>query len=277
MPTPFCPGYAAEPYASLVRDYPGASHSPADATYPAPAFRTEWGPVFHRGRLDGTARLLAIGQDPAQHEVITRRILVGAAGKRVQGFMAKLGVTQSYVVLNAFLYSVYGQSGGAANIKNVAITEYRNRWFKAILDTNPIEGVVAFGGLAEKAWTLWLNSPDAAGRPALPFQRVPHPTSPISGSKGDKVKLATLTAQMLTAWNAAIAALSPAVQPDVGLGAPYGAVFTPDELPDIPMADLPAGTPPWMATEDSWANRVGKDAALKRRTIQIVVPKSIVL
>lgn len=270
MPTPFCPGYAAEPYASLVRDYPG------DPTYPTPAFRTEWGPVFHRGRLDGTARLLAIGQDPAQHEVVTRRILVGAAGKRVQGFMAKLGLTTSYVVINTFLYSVYGQSGGAAHINDAAITAYRNRWFKAILDTNPIEGVVAFGGLAEEAWTAWLSSPDALGRPAQPFQRVPHPTSPISGSKGNKAKLATLTAQMLAAWNAAIAALTPSViHRDVALGAPYGTSFTPGELPDIPMADLPAGTPSWMATEDAWASREGETALIKRRTIQIVVPKSV--
>ncbi len=272
MPTSFCPGYAAEPFASLVRDYP------ADPTYPALAFRTEWGPVFHRGRLDGTARLLAIGQDPAQHEVVARRILVGAAGKRVQGFMARLGVTTSYVVINAFLYSVYGQSGGAAHIKDAAITTYRNRWLKAILDSSPIEGVVAFGGLADKAWTAWLGSPDALGRPAMPFQHVPHPTSPISGSKGDKAKLAMLTAQMLTAWNAAIAALATSVTHHDSAPAPaYGQVFLPGDLPDIPMADLPAGTPPWMATEDAWATRVGKTPLLKRRTIHVVVPKSIVL
>ncbi len=272
MPTSFCPGYAAEPYASLVRDYPG------DPTYPTAAFRTEWGPVFHRGRLDGTARLLAIGQDPAQHEVVARRILVGAAGKRVQGFMAKLGVTTSYVVINTFLYSVYGQSSGAAHIKDAAITAYRNRWFKAILDTNPIEGVVAFGGLADTAWTAWLSSPEAAGRPAVPFQRVPHPTSPISGSKGDRVKLAALTAQMLTAWNAAIVALTPSVvHRDGAPAAAYGASFTPGDIPDIPMADLPAGTPPWMATEDAWATREGKTPLAKRRTIQIVVSKSVVL
>ena len=272
MTTPFCPGYAAEPYASLVRDYPGAP------TYPTPDFRTEWGPVFHRGRLDGTARLLAIGQDPAQHEVVTRRILVGAAGKRVQGFMAKLGVTRSYIVINTFLFSVYGQSGGAAHIGDAAITEYRNRWLKAILEANPIEAVVAFGGLADKAWTAWLQSPAAQGRPVLPFQHVPHPTSPISGAKGNKAKLATLTTEMLVAWNAAIAALSPSVihRDDVG-GAPYGASFTPAELPDIPMADLPAGTPPWMATEDGWATREGKTAVMKRRTIRVVVPASVTL
>jgi hypothetical protein len=272
MTTPFCPGYVAEPFASLVRDYPGAP------TYPTPHFRTEWGPVFHRGRLDGTARLLAIGQDPAQHEVVARRILVGAAGKRVQGFMAKLGVTRSYTVINTFLYSVYGQSGGAAHIGDAAIAAYRNRWFEAILETSPIEAVVAFGGLADEAWTAWLHSPAAQGRPVLPFQRVPHPTSPISGAKGDKAKLATLTAQMLVAWNAAIAALTRSeVHPDDAVGAPYGTSFTPAELPGIPMADLPAGTPPWMATKDGWAKREGKTDAIKRRTIRIVVPASVAL
>ena len=37
-----------------------------------------------------------------------RRILVGEAGRRVQGLLAKLGITRSYVFVNTFLYSVYG-------------------------------------------------------------------------------------------------------------------------------------------------------------------------
>ena len=57
-------------------------------------------------------KLLVIGQDPAQHETIGRRALIGTAGRRVQGFMAKIGITSSYVLLNTFLYSVYGQGGG---------------------------------------------------------------------------------------------------------------------------------------------------------------------
>jgi uracil-DNA glycosylase len=66
---PFDPGYVQEPFRSLCEDYPGAE------TYPADDFRVEWGPVFHRGRLDGSARVVVVGQDPAQHEVIARRIL----------------------------------------------------------------------------------------------------------------------------------------------------------------------------------------------------------
>jgi uracil-DNA glycosylase len=146
MAIPFCPGYDREPFATLVANYPGKD------VHPLKDFRVEWGPVFHRGRLDGTGRILVIGQDPAQHEAVLRRILVGTAGKRVHGFLRRLGVNRSYVLINTFLYSVFGQGGGARQIKNAAITAYRNRWIKAILDSSPIEAVVAFGGLANQAW-----------------------------------------------------------------------------------------------------------------------------
>ena len=105
MGVKFDGGYR-RPYASLVYEYPG------EDVYPPDSFRTEWGPIFHRGRLDGSARVLVIGQDPATHETICRRILVGEAGQRMQGLLAKLGITRSYVLINAFLYSVYGQGGG---------------------------------------------------------------------------------------------------------------------------------------------------------------------
>ena len=60
MPETFDPGYVGEPFLTLCDQAPAA-------VYPYGAFRVEWGPIFHRGRLDGTARLLCIGQDPAEH------------------------------------------------------------------------------------------------------------------------------------------------------------------------------------------------------------------
>src|SRR3712207_9549225 len=98
----FDPGYGDKPFRELVEAAPGAD------VYPPDAFRLEWGPVFHRGRLDGSARVLVIGQDPAAHEAIVRRILVGEAGQRVQAFLARPGVVRSFVILNALLYSVLG-------------------------------------------------------------------------------------------------------------------------------------------------------------------------
>jgi len=58
MTHPFDPGYGAEPFRTLCEEYPGAD------VYPAADFRVEWGPIFHRGRLDGSARILVIGQGP---------------------------------------------------------------------------------------------------------------------------------------------------------------------------------------------------------------------
>jgi len=92
----FCPGYPP-PYDALVASYPGTD------VYPAADFRVEWGPIFHRGRLDGSAVLLVVGQDPAAHESAARRILVGVAGQRAQGLLSKLGITRSYVMVNTFL------------------------------------------------------------------------------------------------------------------------------------------------------------------------------
>src|SRR3954447_9870209 len=121
MPHPFDPGYFAEPFLTLCADYPEAD------VYPADQFRVEWGPIFHRGRLDGTARVLIIGQDPAQHEIVVRRCLVGEAGRRIQGLLAKLGITRSYVFINTYLYSVYG-SAKAKTRRDARLIGYRNRW-----------------------------------------------------------------------------------------------------------------------------------------------------
>lgn len=121
----FDPGYVNEPFHTLAGNYPG------EDAYPQADFRTEWGPIFHRGRLDGSARLLVIGQDPGQHENVLRRILVGEAGRRIQGLMGKLGILHSYVMLNALLYSVYG-SNGMKYVAKPKVAAYRNQWIEAI-------------------------------------------------------------------------------------------------------------------------------------------------
>ena len=69
-------------------------------------FWYDWGPVFYRGRLDKSARLLCIASDPGPTERIACRTLVGDAGQRVQGFLTKLGLTSSYSLVNAFAYAL---------------------------------------------------------------------------------------------------------------------------------------------------------------------------
>jgi hypothetical protein len=143
--TVFCPGYVARPYSELVADYP------TETSYPFKDFRVEWGPIFHRGRLDGSARVLMIGQDPGQHENVLRRILAGEAGRRVQGFLAKLGITESYVLINALLYSA-ASSKVASYVNQPAVQTYRDSWLDAIFAPGKVEAVVTFGTMARDAW-----------------------------------------------------------------------------------------------------------------------------
>ena len=266
----FDPGPVGEPYASLIGAYPGPD------VYPPDSFRVEWGPIFHRGRLDGSARLLVIGQDPAQSEAIVRRILVGAAGHRTQGLMAKLGFDQSYVLINTFLYSVYGQTGGEQHKDDQGIVDYRNSWLGAILGANQIEAVLALGGLADDAWQKWKQTPGAQGH-SPPYQRVTHPTEPESSTAGDPAKLPAAIAAMLANWNQALAALHPLIaHPDVpGPLVPYGDAFKPEELVEIPELDVPAGLPDWMRSPAAWAQRVGATPAAKRADITITIPPGV--
>jgi uracil-DNA glycosylase len=269
MPATFDPGICQEPFATLCEQAPDPS------VFPSASFRVEWGPIFYRGRLDGTARIFCIGQDPAQNEEVVRRILIGVAGHRVQGFLAKLGIDRSYVMLNSFLYSVYNQNGAKNHINDPAIADYRNRWFSALIASGSVEAVVSFGSLADTAWSEFKKIAGTAAR--LPYRHVPHPTSPESAG-GTRERIKAATAAMLREWNTALEALRQAVQhPDsVRPFVPYGADFQPSELVEIPAYDVPAGIPAWMRGTDGWAARTGKTAAEKRRTITVHVPTGII-
>lgn len=263
---PFDPGPVVEPFVSLCREYPGGE------VYPPEDFRVEWGPIFHRGRLDGSARVLVLGQDPAQHEAIARRILVGEAGQRVQAFLFKLGIEKSYVMINASLYSE-ARRGAAAALRDEAAIAYRNRWLDALLLNSQIEVVVAFGSLARRAFDDWRRSrPDQASD--FVFEHVRHPTFPEGSSGGNQGELRRAMREMLIQWNEALARLHPAVaHPDVARDlVPYD-VEKRAETVEIPERDLPAGMPPWMRSVEKWADREGSTREEKRATIVVTVPK----
>ena len=150
------------------------------------AFWTAWGPIFYRGRLDGSARLLCIASDPGPTERIAHRTLVGDAGQRVQGFLAKLGLTKSYLCVNAFPYALHPSWGMSADelLADPAQKEWRNQFYDAV-KPDDVQAIVAFGTNAQQALDLW------AGKPNVPVERVPHPSSRDAGA-------------LLQAWHGAI-------------------------------------------------------------------------
>lgn len=267
MSHPLCPGYAP-PFDALVADYPG------EEVYPIADFRTEWGPIFHRGRLDGSARVLVLGQDPATHESISRRILVGEAGQRVQGLLAKIGIDSSYVMVNAFLYSVYGQGGGNRHVDDGRIASYRHDWLDALLVGSQVTAVVSLGQLADTAYRAWATTrPDIAQR--LHHAAIRHPTYPESASRTGSTTKAKATALLLADWNAHLAALRDHVTPDRPAdGSTYGSTWREGDLVRIPEGDLPPGSPSWWCDLAAWASRTGETIQLKRATIEVVVPTS---
>jgi Uracil DNA glycosylase superfamily len=276
----FDPGYTRR-FATLVRNYPGPE------VYPPKDFRVEWGPIFHRGRLNGTARVLVLGQDPATHESIARRSLVGEAGQRVQGFLAKLGIDRSYVMVNTFLYSVFGQGGGERHKDNPDIAAYRNRWLDALLVDSQVEAVVALGRLADIAFQAWKDTP-AGSATDVAFRAITHPTFPESASAAGQFTRAEAVTRMLANWNEALPELKAAIaHPDVDRPLQlYGDILLPEDRAPIPEQDLPAGVPPWMRAVESWAVRKNVDEAdgatatpveianAKRATIVVKIPRA---
>jgi hypothetical protein len=219
--------------------------------------------------------VLVIGQDPAASEDITRRILVGGAGHRTQGFLAKLGINHSYVMINTFLYSVYGQRGGAQHKDDPGIIAYRNSWLAALTKPAQLDAVIALGQLADDAWSKFKSQADP-NIASLPYAHITHPTQPESSSGGDQQKLAQAVKAMLANWNAALQQLHPQIaHPDIpGPLKLYGETFAPGDLVEIPEADLPPGLPAWMRSPVAWAQRTGKTAAEKRATITVTIPSS---
>ncbi|MGZ4462952.1 MAG: hypothetical protein ACXVZP_08940 [Gaiellaceae bacterium] len=210
------------------------------AACPAPgspkAFWTAWGPVFYRDRLDGSARVLCIASDPGPTERIACRTLVGDAGQRVQGFLAKLGLTRSYLCVNAFPYALHPSYGpsAAALVAEPAQQSWRNSFYDAVRPAQ-VEAVIAFGANAQLALDAW---PD---KPSVATQRIPHPSS------RDEAKL-------LQDWHGAIQTLRQTVTPDPDgdAGLPnYGSSFLESDYAAIPRHDLPFGVPSSLGDDSS--------------------------
>jgi len=141
-----------EAWTKLFADAPLASYQQNPEQ-----FRLDFGPVYYRGRLDGTARVLIVGQDPAPNELLGHRAFIGASGQRIQAFLRRIGIPHDYLMVNTFLYPVFGQFNGRLRqlSREGEILDYRNRMFDYIAEHNPIDVIVAAGAAAQDAVLRW--------------------------------------------------------------------------------------------------------------------------
>ena len=189
--------------------------------------------------------------------------------------MTRLGIDRSYVMINSFAYSVFGQGGGSRNVDDPVITAYRNRWLDTIVKDQPIEAVLSLGMLAEESVRLWREQTRRGAAFSGVVTTMRHPTYPESASASGQVTRVQAMAIMLTTWNAALDQLSGHLTPDTARTVRhYGTDLAPSDLSVIPERDLPPGLPAWMRSEKTWASREGADATEKRATILIRIPKS---
>jgi uracil-DNA glycosylase len=217
-------------------------------SFPQSPFHTHFGPVFYRGRLDGSARVLVIGQDPSTDEVLAQRVFVGQAGQCAQNFLSKIGVTHSYVMFNSFLFG--GQSGSLSSglVTDPTIMAYRNRLFDHVKATNNLQAVIAFGALAN---TSALNWP---GLGNIPLIHLTHPTAQ-SGVAAN--------------WNSHLVTAHNTIPPDAGAQVNTTAYNAAVTVPgtDVPRRDLPFGIPPWHGAGGGTRSQRGSGANFETQII----------
>jgi uracil-DNA glycosylase len=199
-------------------------------------FWLDWGPIFYRGRLDRSAHLIGIASDPGATERIAGRTLVGDAGQRVQGFLAKLGLTRSYVLVNAHVYGLMPSRAAEATplLADKAHLAWRNTLLDRVVGPS-LQAIVAFGQQAHVAVRLW------DPRPEVPVLELPHPSS-------------HRPQVLATAWRDAVTRLREIVTPDSDgdpTGVNYGTTIRESDYARVPAGDLPFGLPAWVG-DDSW-------------------------
>ncbi|MCA9522600.1 MAG: hypothetical protein KC609_16595 [Myxococcales bacterium] len=122
-------------------------------------FRYTMGPLFYRGRLDGTARVLVVGQEGATDEAMVHRAFVGGAGQKIQNFLNSIGITKSYLMVNTFVYSIFEQFDPFTKelAETGPIKDHRNAILEKIYQENPIELIITVGSAAHGSVGVWID------------------------------------------------------------------------------------------------------------------------
>lgn len=131
-------------------------------------FRWTMGPMWYRGRLGkNQVKVFVVGQEGAQDENITNRAFTGSTGTRVQKFLNHLGIYESYLFMNTYVYTIKDQRDTGSKKymaleQNLSspIVHYRHMLFDNVIKQNPdsINLFMAVGGGGKESLATWINA-----------------------------------------------------------------------------------------------------------------------
>jgi uracil-DNA glycosylase len=232
------------------------------------AFRWHHGPMFYRGRLDGSAKVVVVGQEGAQDESLSHRSFTGGTGARLQHLLAHLGLDRSYLFLNSFVYPIFGQYTDdlrpLAQDRRSPIVIHRHRILdKAIVDGD-VRLIIAVGRAAKESITTWIHAHGGSADPdrlekaalgSLPGRLrvvgVVHPGAAASGSTSAIKADFQRACDLVRGWVDADAGWLPA---DPGVTRNLTAAFQ-YQSAAIPFRDFPFGTCPRLGRGGTSSNR----------------------
>ncbi len=240
------------------------------------AFRWHHGPMFFRGRLDGSARVVIVGQEGAQDESLSRRSFTGGTGARMQHLLRFLGLDRSYLFLNSFVYPIFGQY--TSDLRPLAqdprspIVSHRNR----ILDKAVVDGdarlVIAVGLAAKESVATWIRAHGGTAQPdqlhnatlgSIPNRvrvvGVVHPGSAVGGSTATIKADFTRAIGRISDWIDDDASWLPT---DPGMTRNLSATFPYSSAP-IPYRDFPFGVSPRLGRGGTSSNRSDNQRAIR--------------
>lgn len=137
-------------------------------------FRWFFGPMFYRGRLTSeSVKVFVVGQEGAQDENVSNRSFTGSTGTKMQNFLNSLGITESYLFMNTFVYTIFGQytdfkmnpPGIQPDVKWVAqnpespVVQHRHRMFDYMYETNSktLALVIGVGRAGQDSVVTWIQ------------------------------------------------------------------------------------------------------------------------
>jgi uracil-DNA glycosylase len=240
------------------------------------AFRWHHGPMFFRGRLDGSARVVLVGQEGAQDESLSHRSFTGGTGARMQHFLHHIGFDRSYLFLNSFVYPIFGQYTDdlrplAQDLRS-PIVKHRHR----ILDKAIVDGdarlVVAVGRAAKESIATWVKAHGGTADPerlekatlgSLPGRLhlvgVVHPGSASGGSTGAIKADFQRACNLIKGWVNADSGWLPA---DPGVPRDLNAAYE-YRSAAIPYRDFPFGTCPRLGRGGTSSNRTDDQRGIR--------------